>query len=110
MAALLRSRHSFAYRQRAWTSNLAVIGALVNDDADDIDDERDERDDLDELSDTMESGDDIDETEFAKDDRRWETYDWGEDEKCGCHFSFTWAVEILFAWAMAYPIDEDLSM
>jgi hypothetical protein len=72
MAALLRSLHSFAYRHRAWTSNLDDRGALVSDDADEMEDERD---DLDELSETIDSGDDIEETEFANDDRRCETYD-----------------------------------
>jgi hypothetical protein len=67
------SLQSFAYRQRACTSNLAVTGALISDDADEIEDEREDLDDLDELSETIDSGDDIDETEFANDDRRCET-------------------------------------
>jgi hypothetical protein len=51
---------------------LDETGALVNDEADEMEDERE---DLDELSETMDSGDDMDETEVAKEDRRWETYD-----------------------------------
>ena len=61
------SLHSFAYRQRAWTSNLDEIGALIRDEAEEIEDERDDRD---EVSETIDSGDDIDETELANDDRR----------------------------------------
>jgi hypothetical protein len=69
------SLHSFAYRHRAWTSNdFGGIGALVSDDADEIEDERDDREDV-ELSETIDSGDDIEDTEVANDDRRWETYD-----------------------------------
>jgi len=86
MAVLFLSLHSFAYRQRAWTSNLDEIGALVRDEAEEIEDERDDRD---EVSETMDSGDDIDVTELANDDRRSDTYDWGEDDKCGCHLSMT---------------------
>jgi len=67
---LILSLHSFAYRQRAWTSNLDEIGALVNDDADEIEDERDDRD---EVSETIDSGEDIEETELANDERRWHT-------------------------------------
>jgi hypothetical protein len=40
-------------------------GALIKDEADEIDEERE---DLVELSETIDSGEDIDETEFAKDD------------------------------------------
>jgi hypothetical protein len=47
-------------------------GAQVNDDADEIEEERD---DLDEVSEIIDSGDDIEETELAKEDRRWQTYD-----------------------------------
>lgn len=61
------SLHCFAYRHRAWTSSLDEIGAPVVDEADEIEDERDDRD---ELSEIIDSGDDIDETELAKDDRR----------------------------------------
>lgn len=72
MVVLFFSLHSFAYRQRAWTSNLDEIGAHVNDDADEIEEERD---DLDEVSETIDSGEDIEETELANEDRRWHTYD-----------------------------------
>jgi len=73
MAVLfILSLQSFAYRQRAWTSNLDEIGALISDEAEEIEDERDDRD---EVSETIDSGDDIDETELANEDRRWETYD-----------------------------------
>jgi len=105
MAARFRSLHSLAYRQRAWISSFAEIGALVNDEADEIEDERD---DLDELSETIDSGDDIEETEFARDDRRWETYGWGEEVKCGCHFSLSCETQWFDACAMAKPIEEDL--
>jgi len=64
------SLHSFAYRQRAWTSNLDEIGALVKDEAEEIEEERDDRDDVSEI---IDSGEDIDETELAKEDRRWHT-------------------------------------
>jgi len=66
------SLQSFAYRQRACTSNLDESGALISDEAEEIEDERD---DLDELSETIDSGDDMDETELANEDRRCETYD-----------------------------------
>lgn len=66
------SLQSFAYRQRAWTSNLDEIGAAISDEAEEIEDERD---DLDEVSEIIDSGDDIEETELANEDRRWETYD-----------------------------------
>jgi len=66
------SLHSFAYRQRAWTSNLDDRGALISDEAEEIEDERDVRA---ELSEIMDSGDDIDDVELANDDRRQETYD-----------------------------------
>jgi hypothetical protein len=76
------SLHSFAYRQRAWTSrDLDEIGAAIKDDADEMDEERDDRD---EVSETMDSGDDIDETEFANEERRQDTYDCGEEV---CHLS-----------------------
>jgi len=75
MAVLIDfSLHNFAYRHRAWTSNDLEIGAFVNDDADEIEDERDDREEL-ELSETIDSGDDIEDTEVASDDRRWEMYD-----------------------------------
>jgi hypothetical protein len=48
------------------------MGAQVNDEADEIEDEREDRD---ELSEIIDSGDDIDETELANDDRRCKTYD-----------------------------------
>lgn len=67
MVVLFFSLHSFAYRQRAWTSSLDEIGAHVNDDADEIEEERD---DLDEVSETIDSGEDIEETELANEDRR----------------------------------------
>jgi hypothetical protein len=83
MAVLfILSLQSFAYRQRAWTSNLDEIGALISDEAEEIEDERDDRD---EVSEIIDSGDDIDETELANDDRRWEMYDCGEG--ICCHFS-----------------------
>jgi len=41
--------------------------ALIRDEADDMEEERD---DLVELSEIIDSGEDIDETEFARDDRR----------------------------------------
>jgi hypothetical protein len=66
------SLQSFAYRQRAWTSNLDETVALIKDEADEIEDDRDDRD---EVSETIDSGDDIEETELANEDRRWETYD-----------------------------------
>lgn len=72
MVLFCLSLHSFAYRQRAWTSNLDEMGAHASDEAEEIEDERDDRD---ELSDTIDSGDDIEETELASDERRWETYD-----------------------------------
>ncbi len=61
------SQHCFAYRQRACTSNLDESGALIRDEADEMEDERE---DLVELSETIDSGDDIDETEFASEERR----------------------------------------
>ena len=70
MIVLFLSLQSFAYRQRAWTSNLDEIGALVNDEADEMEEERE---DLEELSETMDSGDDIEETELANEERRCET-------------------------------------
>jgi len=75
------SLHCFAYRQRAWTSNLDDMGALVSEDADEIEEERDDRDDVSEI---IDSGDDIEDTELAKEDRRWHTYDDGE---AVCHLS-----------------------
>jgi len=76
MAVLIDfSLHSFAYRHRAWTSNdLDEIGALDSDDADEIEDERDDLEEV-ELSEIIDSGDDIEDTDVASDDRRWETYD-----------------------------------
>lgn len=71
-ARFIFSLHSFAYRQRAWTSNLDEIGALVNDDADEIEEEREDRD---EASEIIDSGEDIEEIELASEDRRQETYD-----------------------------------
>jgi hypothetical protein len=73
MAVLfILSLQSFAYRQRAWTSNLDETGAPINDEADEIEDERDEHDVVSEI---MDSGDDIEDSELANDDRRRETYD-----------------------------------
>lgn len=66
------SLHSFADRQRACTSSLAEIGALIKPEADEIEDEREDRDDV---SETIDSGEDMEETEVANDERRWETYD-----------------------------------
>lgn len=66
------SLHSFAYRQRAWTSNLDETGAQVSDDAEEIEEERDDRDDVSEI---IDSGEDIEETELANEDRRWPPYD-----------------------------------
>jgi hypothetical protein len=66
------SLHSFAYRQRACTSSLDDMCALIRPEADEIEEDRDDRD---EESETIDSGEDMDETEFANDDRRWETYD-----------------------------------
>jgi hypothetical protein len=111
MTALLDfSLHSFAYRHRAWTSNdLEGIGALVSDDADEIEDERDDREDV-ELSETIDSGDDIEDTEVASEDRRWETYDWGEELKWVCHFSVSWAAQAFEACAIAKLIEDLLSM
>jgi len=59
-------------------------GALTSDEADEIEDEREDRD---ELSETIDSGEDIDETELANDDRRWRVYDEGEGVVRGSHFS-----------------------
>jgi hypothetical protein len=72
------------------------IGALISEDAEEIEDERD---DLDEVSETIDSGDDIEETELANEDRRWETYDCGE-EVC-CHLSVYWAAQTFEACAIA---------
>jgi hypothetical protein len=61
------SEHCFAYRQRAWTSSLDENGALMTDEADEIEEEREDR--L-ELSETIDSGDDMDDDEFASEERR----------------------------------------
>jgi hypothetical protein len=82
MVLFILSLQSFAYRQRACTSNLDEIGALISDEAEEIEDDLDDRE---ELSEIMDSGEDIEDTELANDDRRWEMYDWGEE--LGCHFS-----------------------
>ena len=74
------SLHRFAYRQRAITSSLDA-GALIRPEAEEIEDERDDRD---EVSEIMDSGDDIEETELARDDRRRSAWAWGEDD---CHLS-----------------------
>ena len=50
------------------------IGALIRDEADEIEEERE---DLVELSETIDSGEDINETEFAREDRR------GKAKPCG---------------------------
>jgi len=78
---VLLSLHCFAYRRRACTSNLDVTGADINDDADEMEEERE---DLEELSETIDSGEDIEETEFAKDDRLGKLYPVGDDV---AHFS-----------------------
>lgn len=101
------SLHCFAYRQRACTSNLDETGALVNDEAEEIEDERDDRD---EVSETMDSGEDADETEFAKDDRRGKTYGCGDDVGYECHFSATKVAETLEACAIAKLIEDLQSM
>jgi hypothetical protein len=62
---LYLSLHNFAYRHRAWTSNL-VDGALTNDEADEIEDERDVWD----KSEIIDSGEDMVEIELASDERR----------------------------------------
>lgn len=69
MAVLfILSLQSFADRQRACTSNLDLeIGALISDEAEEIEDDLDDRD---EVSEIIDSGDDIEETELANDDRR----------------------------------------
>jgi len=51
---------------------LEETGALVNDEAEEIEEERD---DLDDVSEIIDSGEDIDDTELANEDRRWHTYD-----------------------------------
>jgi hypothetical protein len=78
--------------------------ALIRPEAEEIEEDRDDRD---EESETIDSGEDMDETEFANDDRRWETYDWGEDV---CHLSLIWDAQTLDACAMAKTMEEDLSM
>ena len=60
------SEHCFAYLQRAWMSSLDETRTLPEDDADETEEDRD----LLELSETIDSGDDIDETDVAKDERR----------------------------------------
>jgi len=65
------------------------MGALVSPDADEMEDERE---DLDE-SETIDSGDDMEETELASDERR-DTYDCGE---AVAHRSVIWVLD----WAMA---------
>lgn len=58
------SLHSFAYRHRAWTSNLDD-GALTEE-ADEMEEERE----ILEESETIDSGEDALETELARDERR----------------------------------------
>ena len=67
MVRFCLSLHCFAYRHRACTSSLDEIGAAAVDEADEIEEERDDRD---EVSEIIDSGDDIEETELAKEDRR----------------------------------------
>lgn len=83
MVRAIFSLHRFAYRQRAWTSSLDARGALIRPEAEEIEDERDDRD---EVSETIDSGEDIDETELASDDRRRSACAWGEEDS---HFSVT---------------------
>jgi hypothetical protein len=70
-------------------------GALIKPEADEIEEERDDRD---EVSEIIDSGEDIDETELAKDDRRWQTYDWGEEV---WYFSENWEAQTFEACAIA---------
>jgi hypothetical protein len=74
---------------------LDAIGALISPEAEEIDDERDDRD---EVSEIIDSGEDIEETELAREDRRW--------SMCGCgdedgHLSVACEEQTVEAWAMA---------
>lgn len=80
----VRSQHCLAYRQRACTSSLDDSGALISDEADDMDEERE---DLVEVSETIDSGDDIEDTDVARDDRRSRLKPCGDKVVCPAHRS-----------------------
>jgi hypothetical protein len=80
-------------------------GALMTDEADEIEDEREDR--L-ELSETIDSGDDMDDTEFASEERRARRKPWGDT--FACHLSVDCAAETDEMCDIAKPIDGRLSM